>query len=120
MIAATAVAEPEPVAEVIAPAPAPAPPPVAKEPSPEEAEVHRKAQRFARLLVDEIAASLSAQERHVYTWKEAGFSSQEIARYRGTSAAAVDTMFHRAKQKARAMVLGARRAPSREKGGGAT
>jgi DNA-directed RNA polymerase specialized sigma24 family protein len=72
-----------------------------------------------RLLVDEIAASLSAEERHVYTWKEAGFSSQEIARYRGTSAAAVDTMFHRAKLKARAMALGARRAPSRKKGGGA-
>ena len=72
-----------------------------------------------RVLVDEIAGSLSAEERHVYTWKEAGFSSQEIARHRGTSAAAVDTMFHRAKQKARAMVLGARRAPSRKKGGGA-
>ncbi len=60
-----------------------------------------------RLLIDEIAESLSAEERHVYTWKKAGFSSQEIARYRGTSVAAVDTMFHRAKQKARAMVLGA-------------
>jgi len=69
-----------------------------------------------RLLIDEIAESLSTEERHVYTWKNAGFSSQEIARYRGTSVAAVDTMFHRAKQKARAIFVGTQRAPSREKG----
>ena len=72
-----------------------------------------------RLLAREIAQSLSTEERHVYTWKEAGFSSQDIARYRGTSAGAVDTMFHRAKQKARAMVRGDRSQPTREKGDGA-
>jgi DNA-directed RNA polymerase specialized sigma24 family protein len=71
------------------------------------------------LLMDEIAESLSPEERHVYTWKKAGFSSQEIARYRGTSVAAVDTMFHRVKRKAQAMVMGGRRVPSREKGRGA-
>jgi DNA-directed RNA polymerase specialized sigma24 family protein len=71
------------------------------------------------LLMDEIAESLSAEERHVYTWKKAGFSSQEIARYRGTSVAAVDTMFHRVKRKAQAMVMGGRRVPSPEKGRGA-
>jgi hypothetical protein len=55
-----AVVEAEPPALMPEPEPAPAiaevpaPPPVAAEPSPEDLEVHRKAQRFARLLVDEI------------------------------------------------------------------
>ncbi|HEX4487089.1 MAG TPA: GAF domain-containing protein [Terriglobales bacterium] len=48
----------EPATDVVssAPEPSPEPAPQAKsaEPSPEDAEVHQKAQRFARLLVDEI------------------------------------------------------------------
>jgi hypothetical protein len=48
----------EPPADVVSSAPEPAPQPAPQvksaEPSPEDAEVHQKAQRFARLLVDEI------------------------------------------------------------------
>ena len=52
-VAAAAVAQSEPVITAAAAAPAPAPDPFANL-SPEDADVHRKAQRFARLLVDEI------------------------------------------------------------------
>jgi hypothetical protein len=52
-IAAVAVAHAEPVITAAAAAPAPATDPFANL-SPEDADVHRKAQRFARLLVDEI------------------------------------------------------------------
>jgi hypothetical protein len=48
---AAAVVEPEPVSVAAAAAPAP---PADSQMTPEEADVHRKAQRFARLLVDEI------------------------------------------------------------------
>jgi hypothetical protein len=48
----------EPATDVVSSAPEPAPEPAPQvksaEPSPEDAEVHQKAQRFARLLVDEI------------------------------------------------------------------
>ena len=45
---------------------------------------------------------LTPEERFVLTWKAAGYSSEEIAKHRGTSAAAVDTLFSRAKDKIRA------------------
>jgi hypothetical protein len=55
---AAPVAVVEPPADVVSSAPEPTPEPApqvkAAEPSPEDAEVHQKAQRFARLLVDEI------------------------------------------------------------------
>ena len=58
-----------------------------------------------RLLLRELLATLSREERLVCLWKQAGFSSQEIADHRGRSVEAVDTMFSRAKQKLR-MALG--------------
>jgi RNA polymerase sigma factor (sigma-70 family) len=53
------------------------------------------------LLLAEILALLSEEERKVCIWKKAGFSSREIARYLGHSTEAVDTMFFRVKQKVR-------------------
>jgi RNA polymerase sigma factor (sigma-70 family) len=53
------------------------------------------------VLLAEILAMLSEEERRVCIWKKAGFSSREIARYRGHSTEAVDTMFFRVKQKVR-------------------
>ena len=53
------------------------------------------------ILLREVFAQVTADERMVCIWKKAGFSSQEIAQYRGSSAAAVDTLFSRAKQKIR-------------------
>ena len=53
------------------------------------------------ILLRELLATLSQEERLVCIWKKAGFSSQEIAKYQGRSAASVDTMFSRAKQKLR-------------------
>jgi RNA polymerase sigma factor (sigma-70 family) len=51
------------------------------------------------ILVDEILAQLSDQERTLFMWKKAGFSSKEIARGLGSSVAAVDQLFHRLKEK---------------------
>jgi len=61
-----------------------------------------------RLLLRELLAKLSREERLVCLWKQAGFSSQEIADHRGRSVEAVDTMFSRAKHKLR-MALGMNR-----------
>ena len=58
-----------------------------------------------RLLLRELLAKLSREERLVCLWKQAGFSSQEIADHQRRSVEAVDTMFSRAKQKLR-MALG--------------
>ena len=58
-----------------------------------------------RLLLRELLATLSKEERLVCLWKQAGFSSQEIAAHQRRSVEAVDTMFSRAKQKLR-MALG--------------
>ena len=54
------------------------------------------------ILLGEVMAQLTPEERFVVTWKAAGYSSEEIAKHRGTSAAAVDTLFSRAKDKIRA------------------
>lgn len=51
------------------------------------------------ILWREVLAQLTREERLVCTRKEMGFSSREIARLRGTSAGAVDTLLSRAKQK---------------------
>jgi RNA polymerase sigma factor (sigma-70 family) len=53
------------------------------------------------ILLREALSALSAEERLVCVWKKAGFSSQEIAELQGRTAAAVDTLFCRAKQKVR-------------------
>ncbi len=54
------------------------------------------------ILLGEVMEQLTPEERFVVTWKGAGYSSEEIAAQRGTSAAAVDTLFSRAKDKIRA------------------
>jgi RNA polymerase sigma factor (sigma-70 family) len=53
------------------------------------------------ILVREVLAGLTADEQLVCIWKKAGFSSREIAEYRGTSVGAVDVVFCRAKDKIR-------------------
>lgn len=45
------------------------------------------------LLFKEVLALLSEEEQKVCLWKNMGFSSREIARHRGNSTEAVDTMF---------------------------
>lgn len=54
------------------------------------------------ILLGEVMAQLTPDERFVVTWKGAGYSSDDIAKQRGTSSAAVDTLFSRAKDKIRA------------------
>jgi RNA polymerase sigma factor (sigma-70 family) len=56
------------------------------------------------ILLREILAQLTPEERLVCVWKKAGFSSQEIAHHRGSSVAAVDTLFSRAKDKIRRLL----------------
>lgn len=53
------------------------------------------------ILMREVLETLSPEEQLVCVWKKAGFSSEEIARFRGRSVVAVDTLFSRAKQKVR-------------------
>ena len=53
------------------------------------------------ILLREALDTLTPEEKLVCIWKRAGFSSREIAKFRGRSAAAVDTLFSRAKQKVR-------------------
>jgi DNA-directed RNA polymerase specialized sigma24 family protein len=53
------------------------------------------------LFLAEVLGLVSAEQRRVCIWKKCGYSSREIAWYRGYSAEAVDTMFFRAKQKIR-------------------
>ena len=53
------------------------------------------------VLLAEVLRLLSEEERRVCIWKKAGFTSRQIARYRGQSTEAVDTMFFRVKQKVR-------------------
>jgi DNA-directed RNA polymerase specialized sigma24 family protein len=54
------------------------------------------------VLFRQILAMLTLEERLVCAWKRAGFSSQEIARRRGTTAAAVDKLLSRARERVRA------------------
>jgi DNA-directed RNA polymerase specialized sigma24 family protein len=61
--------------------------------TPEEIERH--------ILLREVLATLTEEERLICILKKAGFSSQEIAARRGGSAAAVDTLISRIKQKVR-------------------
>jgi len=56
------------------------------------------------ILLREVLATLTEEERLICILKKAGFSSQEIADRRGSSAAAVDTLLSRIKQKVRESV----------------
>lgn len=51
------------------------------------------------ILIEEILSQLSEQERTLFMWKKAGFSSKEIASGLGMSVAGVDQLFHRVKEK---------------------
>lgn len=51
------------------------------------------------ILIEEILAQLSEQERTLFMWKKAGFSSKEIASGLKMSVAGVDQLFHRVKEK---------------------
>jgi len=63
------------------------------------------------ILLREVLAQLSPEERLICVWKKSGYSSQEIAHFQGRSVAAIDTLFSRAKQKVRRL-LGVERAAS--------
>ena len=54
-----------------------------------------------RVLFRQVLKSLSAEERLICAWKRAGYSSREIAARRGTTAAAVDKMLSRARERVR-------------------
>ena len=56
------------------------------------------------ILLRELLGRLSADERLVCIWKKAGYTSQEIAARRGTTAGAVDTMLSRIRQKVRELM----------------
>lgn len=68
------------------------------------------------VLFREVLSHLTPEERLVCVWKKAGFSSKEIAKYRGNSVAAIDTLFFRAKQKIR-KVLGVQESVGRDRSG---
>jgi RNA polymerase sigma factor (sigma-70 family) len=53
------------------------------------------------ILLREAFAQLSPDERRIFAWKQAGFSSEWIGRRVGKSVAAVNTAFTRAKQRLR-------------------
>jgi RNA polymerase sigma factor (sigma-70 family) len=58
------------------------------------------------LLLEQLFAQLPMEERMLFIWKRAGFSSREIARRRRSSVSAVDTMMSRAKEKLRRFMIG--------------
>jgi RNA polymerase sigma factor (sigma-70 family) len=55
----------------------------------------------AKIQVDELMAKLTVQERVLIARKQSGCTSREIARELGTSAANVNMLFYRIKQKCR-------------------
>jgi RNA polymerase sigma factor (sigma-70 family) len=57
-----------------------------------------------RILLAQVLARLTPEERLVCTLKAEGFTSREIADLRGTSAGAIDVIFTRTKQKARELL----------------
>ncbi len=56
------------------------------------------------IFLRELLSMLTRDEQRVYLWKFMGFSSQEIARRRGTTVNAVDMLFFHAKEKIRRVV----------------
>lgn len=57
-----------------------------------------------QILLRELLNRLTVDQRRICIWKRAGFSSEEIAIHLGCSAAAVDTIFSRAKAKLRRLL----------------
>lgn len=57
-----------------------------------------------QILLRQVLETLTPDERVVCIWKKAGFSSQEIADRRGSTAGAIDKMLSRARQKVRALL----------------
>lgn len=57
-----------------------------------------------RILLREVFATLTPEERRVFAWKQLGFSSPEIAKLQGRTVTAIDVLFTRARQKARALL----------------
>ena len=57
-----------------------------------------------QVLLKELRAQLTPDEEFVYANKLAGYSSEEIGRLRGSSAAAVDVLLSRLRKKLRAFV----------------
>jgi RNA polymerase sigma factor (sigma-70 family) len=55
----------------------------------------------ADILMRELLAQLTPEERLVCVWKRLGLSSKEIAEQQGTTVERVNTFFHRVKQKIR-------------------
>ena len=60
----------------------------------------------ADILIREVLAQLTAEERLLCARKRLGFSSREIAREQGTSVERVDTLFYRIKRKIWAALRG--------------
>lgn len=56
------------------------------------------------VLFREVLTHLTPEERLVFVWKKAGFSSKEIATRRGVSVGAIDTLSCRARQRIRKLL----------------
>ena len=74
---------------------------------------HTVADLECRVLVRQVLAVLTRDERRVCTMKAAGYSASEIARRVGRSVASVDTFYSRAKAKARRLIAPGRASPVR-------
>lgn len=70
----------------------------------ERATRHTAREVERRVLLGEVLAALSGDERRVCAMKAEGFSGGEIARVMGRSRAAIDTLYARAKARARRLV----------------
>ena len=60
----------------------------------------------ADILVQEVLAQLTDEDKALCNWKRLGFSSREIARARGISVANVNTQFYRLKRRIRDVLAG--------------
>lgn len=60
------------------------------------------------ILLRELEAQMTPEEAWIFHQKALGFSSEEIARHRGTSANSVDKAMSRLKQKIQALIQGKR------------
>jgi RNA polymerase sigma factor (sigma-70 family) len=69
---------------------------------------HTAAELERRVLLRQVLAVLTIDERRVCTMKAAGYSAGEIARRVGRSVASVDTFYSRAKAKARRLTASMR------------
>jgi RNA polymerase sigma factor (sigma-70 family) len=73
---------------------------------------HSAAELERRVLLGQVLALLTADERQVCRMKAAGYSTGEIARHVGRSHGSVDTCYSRAKAKARRLTHGKPRQPT--------